>query len=177
MRMNLTHVNSSSSCSPSRTWQLDTLGGTTVVNLINGTATFTDLHVKYVFGAGYRLQFMLNAGARSTTAYDFASAAVHDTAHTIMLPGTVCGIYIIVYYCFPTALLLLYYCFTAALLLLYCCGRSARACNFASLASHALLTHHHADRLNLLRCWQRPQELFGGNRQQLLRASAPPGIV
>ena len=41
---------------------LDTLGGTTIVNMVNGTATFTDLKVHYVFGAGYRLQFMLNAG-------------------------------------------------------------------------------------------------------------------
>ena len=41
---------------------LDTLSGTTVMNLINGTATFTDLKIHYVFGAGYRLKFMLNAG-------------------------------------------------------------------------------------------------------------------
>jgi len=47
----------------------NTLGGTTIVNLVNGTATFTDLRVQYVFGAGYRLQFMLNAGGRSTTVY------------------------------------------------------------------------------------------------------------
>ena len=61
----------------------DTLGGTTVVNLVNGTATFTDLKVQYVFGAGYRLQFMLNAGGRSTTAY--APSTVFSSG-SVMLP-------------------------------------------------------------------------------------------
>jgi hypothetical protein len=71
----------------------NTLGGTTIVNLVNGTATFTDLKVQYVFGAGYRLQFMLNAGSsdtngRSTTVYapitvfSSGSVMVPDPSHS-----------------------------------------------------------------------------------------------
>ena len=40
---------------------LDTLKGTTIANLVNGTAVFTDLQVQHVVGAGYKLKFTLNA--------------------------------------------------------------------------------------------------------------------
>jgi len=62
----------------------DTLGGTTIVNLVNGTATFTDLKVRYVIGAGYRLNFMLNAGARSSTAYSPTSSMTWKSS--VMVP-------------------------------------------------------------------------------------------
>uniref|UniRef100_A0A7S4N9U0 TNFR-Cys domain-containing protein n=1 Tax=Guillardia theta TaxID=55529 RepID=A0A7S4N9U0_GUITH len=53
---------------------LDTLGGTTIANLENGTAVFTDLAVHFVAGYGYKLQFTLNAGGRYTTSSVVASS-------------------------------------------------------------------------------------------------------
>eukprot|EP00960_Hanusia_phi_P036623 752422-Hanusia_phi.AAC.8 len=55
-----------SSAGYSSTSFLETLGGTTVVHLENGTAIFTDLTVQFVAGSGYKLQFTLNAGGRYT---------------------------------------------------------------------------------------------------------------
>jgi hypothetical protein len=40
---------------------LDTLKGTSIANLVNGTAVFTDIQVQHVVGAGYKLKFTLNA--------------------------------------------------------------------------------------------------------------------
>ena len=46
---------------------LDTLKGTTIANLVNGTAVFTDLQVQHVVGAGYKLKFTLNAKTSPTS--------------------------------------------------------------------------------------------------------------
>ena len=47
---------------------LDTLTGTTLVNMVHGIATFTDIQVSFVVGAGYKLQFTHNAMDATTTA-------------------------------------------------------------------------------------------------------------
>jgi len=49
----------------SNSW-LDTLTGTTLVNMVDGVATFPDLQLSHVVGAGYKLQFTLNANGRNT---------------------------------------------------------------------------------------------------------------
>ena len=51
---------------PSVSSYLDTLSGTTIQHVENGTATFTDLQVRYAVGAGYRLLFSYNALKNST---------------------------------------------------------------------------------------------------------------
>jgi len=61
---------------------LDTLTGTTVVNMVHGIATFTDIQLSHVVGAGYKLQFTHNAidasqGAKATRSkvFDLTSSA------------------------------------------------------------------------------------------------------
>ena len=46
---------------------LDTLTGTTKVNMVNGTATFTDIQLSFVVGSGYKLQFTHNAHGSLTS--------------------------------------------------------------------------------------------------------------
>ena len=43
------------------------LTGTTVVNMVDGVATFENVQIKASIGAGYRLQFTLNSGGRHST--------------------------------------------------------------------------------------------------------------
>jgi len=82
----------SSSTSSGHTAYLDTLGGTTVVNMINGTATFTDLKIHYVFGAGYRLKFLLNAGLEldgsGTASTDVYAPTTEHINGVVYLPDT-----------------------------------------------------------------------------------------
>ena len=48
---------------PSASAYNDTLSGTTIQNVANGIATFTNIQVQHVIGAGYRLEFAFNAPA------------------------------------------------------------------------------------------------------------------
>eukprot|EP00960_Hanusia_phi_P076511 768571-Hanusia_phi.AAC.4 len=65
---------------------LPTLSGTTVANLVNGKATFTDIQVQYVVGSGYKLQFTFNGNSAggSTTAQVVSSIFKNGQVY---LPG------------------------------------------------------------------------------------------
>jgi hypothetical protein len=77
---------------------LDTLTGTTVVNMVRGIATFTDVQVSFVVGAGYKLQFTHNAmdatttaaqgGAKNSKSKSFSLTSAAENVQVLMPPST-----------------------------------------------------------------------------------------